>query len=74
MLFGMPSFIQFVTLKMIDKDYIKKYRNPLQRYNHIVQKEKLQKFDILLSKLNVLRLTLGRYKSKAIPTMETILD
>lgn len=68
-----PSFISFVTQRMINKEHIKKYRNPLQRYHVIIQKNTLMKFDNIVAKLNVLRLTLSHYKRTTEHTLETIL-
>lgn len=72
---AIPSFVQFITLKMIDKENIKKYKNPQQRYEKVVQQNNisLPAMTSLPVRLNVLRLTLSHYRQKCKPTLETIL-
>jgi hypothetical protein len=73
-LLDIPSFMQFVTVKMVNRDYIKKYKNPIQRYNVIIQKENILELNTVPAKLNVLRLTLNCYKRDANPKMETVYN
>jgi hypothetical protein len=73
--FELPAIIHYITKQMINKEYIKKYSNPLQRYDAIILEDNiLREWNVLPIKLNILRLTLSHYKrSSGKPTLDTIL-